>query len=345
MKHPDPDDYENEELEGESDDYVYLDEDDDARTARGSGTVAVLGIVAAVCAAVLLIVIGVTLVAPSLFKQPASDTDDPDALLHDLHLEEEEELKENPILEETGTEPTTEPTIPPEANPFNQYDFQYNKRNYLYCLKQESYVGIDVSAFQHDIDWNAVKASGVDFAMLRLGYRGWGKKGTLVEDEYIQQNLQGTAAAGIPIGVYFFSQATTLDEVYEEIEFMLDILGDYKLDYPIVLDWEVANPTEGRTQGVTRRMLTDMLRYFCDEMSGRGFDPMIYFNWTQASRMLYLNELEDYPFWLALYQDRMTFPFRVEMWQYTSEGRVPGIEGDVDINLYIPDLRGKTTTE
>ena len=86
-------------------------------------------------------------------------------------------------------------------------------------------------------------------------------------------------------------------------------------------------------------MLTDMLRYFCDEMSGRGFDPMIYFNWTQSSKMLYLNELEDYPFWLALYQDRMTFPYRVEMWQYTSEGSVPGIEGDVDINVYIPDLR------
>lgn len=81
-----------------------------------------------------------------------------------------------------------------------------------------------------------------------------------------------------------------------------------------------------------------MLRYFCDEMASRGYDAMIYFNWTQASKMLYLNELEDYPFWLALYQDRMTFPFRVEMWQYTSEGTVPGIEGEVDINVYIPDL-------
>ena len=200
-------------------------------------------------------------------------------------------------------------------------------------------MGVDVSAFQHDIDWNQVKASGVDFAMLRLGYRGWGAKGTLVEDEYIQQNLAGTAAAGIPIGAYFFSQATTLDEVHEEIEFMLEILGDYQLDYPIVLDWEVANPTEGRVRNVTRRELTDMLRYFCDEMNARGFDPMVYFNWTQASRMIYLSELEDYPFWLALYQDRMTFPFRVEMWQYTSEGKVPGIEGDVDINVYIPDLR------
>jgi lysozyme len=160
-----------------------------------------------------------------------------------------------------------------------------------------------------------------------------------VEDEYIQQNLAGTAAAGIPIGVYFFSQATSLDEVYEEIEFMLEILGDYELTYPIVLDWEIANAEEGRTKDVDRRLLTDMLRYFCDEMSSRGYDPMIYFNWTQASKMLYLNELEDYPFWLALYQDRMTFPYRVEMWQYTCEGTVPGIEGDVDINVYIPDLR------
>lgn len=337
MKHPDPNDYENEDFGEESDDYVYVDEDDDARTARGSGAVAVLGVVAAICAVVLVGVMLAATVLPDLFGG-SSKSDDPDALLHSLHLEEEQKLKDNPILEEGSTEPTTEPTIPPEANPFDQYDFQYNKRNYLYCLKQESYVGVDVSAFQKDIDWKAVKASGVDFAMLRLGYRGWGQKGTLVEDEYIQQNLRGTAEAGIPIGVYFFSQATTLNEVYEEIEFMLGILGDYPLEYPIVLDWEVANPTEGRVQGVTRRELTDMLRYFCDEMYGRGFEPMVYFNWTQASKMLYLNELEDYPFWLALYQDRMTFPFRVEMWQYTSEGTVPGIEGDVDINIYIPDL-------
>ena len=335
MKHSGPeDDYLYEELE-ESDDYVYLDEDDDARSAQGSGAVAVLGVIAALCALALVGVIVASIVAPSLFRSKTSD--DPDAILHSLHLEQEQELKENPQVE-GSTEPTTEPTIPPEANPFDQYDFQYNKHNYLYCLKQQSYVGVDVSAFQHDIDWKAVKASGVDFAMLRLGYRGWGAKGTLVEDEYIQKNLAGCAEAGMPIGVYFFSQATSLNEVYEEIEFMLDILGDYKLDYPIVLDWEEANPTEGRVRNVTRRELTDMLRYFCDEMNVRGFNPMVYFNWTQASKMIYLNELEDYPFWLALYQDRMTFPFRVEMWQYTSEGRVPGISGDVDINVYIPPI-------
>lgn len=338
MKHSVPDDEYTDDYEEYSEDYAYVEDDGDYAQPRTSGAVVFLGAAAAVCLVIFLLILAASFLLPSL-KEARQDQEDPDAFLHGIRLEEESQLKENPIVAEEETEATQETTIPPEANPFNQYDFQYNKQNYLYCLKQESYVGVDVSAFQHDIDWNQVKASGVDFAMLRLGYRGWGAKGTLVEDEYIQQNLAGTAAAGIPIGAYFFSQATTLDEVHEEIEFMLEILGDYQLDYPIVLDWEVANPTEGRVRNVTRRELTDMLRYFCDEMNARGFDPMVYFNWTQASRMIYLSELEDYPFWLALYQDRMTFPFRVEMWQYTSEGKVPGIEGDVDINVYIPDLR------
>ncbi len=242
-----------------SDDYVYVDDDENYASSHTSGTVVFLGIAAAVCVIILLVVLLASFLLPRLSAAKPEPEDDPSAMLHGLRLEEESELKDNPILE-TETEPTTEPTIPPEENPFDQYDFQYNKNNYLYCLKQESYVGVDVSAFQHDIDWNQVKASGVDFAMLRLGYRGWGSKGTLVKDEYIDQNLAGTAAAGIPIGAYFFSQATTLGEVYEEIEFMLEILGDYKLDYPIVLDWEVANPTEGRVRGVTRRELTEMLR-------------------------------------------------------------------------------------
>ena len=339
MKHSVPDDeYIPDDYEQYSEDYAYVEDDGSYDQPRTSGAVGFLGAAAAVCLVIFLLILAASFLLPSL-KEARQDQEDPDAFLHGIRLEEESLLKDNPIVAEEETEVTQETTIPPEANPFDQYDFQYNKQNYLYCLKQESYVGVDVSAFQHDIDWNQVKASGVDFAMLRLGYRGWGAKGTLVEDEYIQQNLAGTAAAGIPIGAYFFSQATTLDEVHEEIEFMLEILGDYPLEYPIVLDWEVANPTEGRVRNVTRRELTDMLRYFCDEMSARGFDPMVYFNWTQASRMLYLSELEDYPFWLALYQDRMTFPFRVEMWQYTSEGKVPGIEGDVDINVHIPDLR------
>lgn len=330
MKHP-PRDYQNSDFGEESDDYVYLDEDDAPSPQQGGR--AVLRAAVAILAVVLVGVMLAVTVLPGGKKNTAGG--DPDLILREEYSRQEDLLRDDPILAGTA-EPTEEPTVPPEESPYNQYDFQYSKRNYLYCLRQESRVGVDVSAFQKDIDWRAVKASGVDFAMLRLGYRGWGQKGTLVEDEYIRQNLQGTAQAGIPIGAYFFSQATSLDEVNQEIEFMLNILGDYPLEYPIVLDWEEANPTEGRVRDVTRRELTDMLRYFCDELRSRGYRPMVYFNWTQAKKMIYLSELEDYPFWLALYQDRMTFPYRVEMWQYTCQGSVPGIPGDVDINIYLP---------
>lgn len=319
-----------------SDDYAYFEEEDEDSAPPRNRLLVFLSITAILSG---LLLCGLLLMASPIFNWHALMGGDPEALLHGMHVQEESALQEDPMVEEP--EETTEPTIPPEENPFNQYDFQYNRYNYLYCLRQESYAGVDVSAFQNDVDWVRVKNSGIQFAMLRLGYRGWGAKGTLVEDEYIQKNLMETAAVGLPIGAYFFSQATTLDEVREEIAFMLDILGDYPLSYPIVLDWEVPDAAEARTRDVDRRTLTDMLHYFCDEMKLRGFEPMVYFNWTQASRLLYLNELEDFPFWLALYQDRMTYPFRVEMWQYSCTGTVPGIEGDVDLNVYVPDLRRK----
>lgn len=295
----------------------------------------VLLILAALCA---LLLVGVIAVSLPYFRQTPAD---PQALVQDVHVEEEQILKEEPLLpEETEPEVTTEPTIPPEANPYTQFDFQYNRDNYLICQAQDSYPGVDVSAFQGEIDWEAVAASGIKFAMIRLGYRGYGAKGNMVEDEYAQKNLQGAHDAGLYVGAYFFSQATNLQEVDDEIRFLLKILGDHELNMPLVLDWETVTDT-GRTRNVDRRTLTDCLRYFCDEVSLRGFQPMIYFNWSQARRMLYLNELEDYPFWLALYQDRMTFPYRVEMWQYTCTGRVPGIQGDVDINIFMPDYRGR----
>jgi GH25 family lysozyme M1 (1,4-beta-N-acetylmuramidase) len=82
--------------------------------------------------------------------------------------------------------------------------------------------------------------------------------------------------------------------------------------------------------------LTDIQRHFCGQARDLGYQPMIYFNWHQSEHLYYLSDLEEYPFWLALYQDRMTYPYRVEMWQYTDQGRVPGIQGNVDINVYMP---------
>ena len=124
------------------------------------------------------------------------------------------------------------------------------------------------------------------------------------------------------------------DQIDEEIKFMLEILGEHKLDLPIILDWEIP-VAEARTTGVTRRALTDMLKHFNTVMTGKGFTTMVYFNWNMSRNLLILSELENQPFWLALYQDRMTYPYKVEMWQYTDKGRVPGIQGDVDINVYM----------
>lgn len=287
------------------------------------------------CALLLAVVIFISL--PYFGKKPQTAAD-PESVLHQSYVQEEQELKEEPMVE--VPEETTEPTIPPEANPYTQFDFQYNRNNYLICTKQDSYPGVDVSLFQGNIDWNRVAKSGIKFAMVRLGYRGYGQKGNMVVDELAQANLEGAANAGLEVGAYFFSQATSLREVSEEIDLMLEVLGDFPLTMPLVLDWEIPN-AEARTVNVDRRTLTDCLKFFCEVVTEKGYHPMIYFNWGQAKRLIYLNELEDYPFWLALYQDRMTFPYRVEMWQYTCTGRVPGIDADVDINVFMPDLRAK----
>ena len=237
--------------------------------------------------------------------------------------------------EEEEMEPTSEPTIPPEPNPYDRLDFQYNRNNYLLLQNLNSYPGIDVSSYQNNIDWEQVKASGIEFAIIRLGYRGYGT-GKMMEDPFAKKNLKGASEAGIAIGAYFFSQALNIKEADEEINFMLKILGDYELDMPIILDWEI--PTaDARTAKMDARTLTDIQLHFCEVMEEKGYQPMIYFNWYQSENLYYLHELEDYPFWLAMYQDRMTYPWKVEMWQYTCTGRVPGIVGDVDINVYMPD--------
>ncbi len=301
---------------------------------------AIMAVIALLCAVIL----GLTIVICLPYMQEEKRVEAPTApteatiLLPTAPAEtrdpEDPQAMKNAEAAAEETLPSVEPIVEPEANPYGRLDFQYDRNNYLYCLRQDSYPGVDVSAFQRDIDWQKVKDSGIRFAMLRLGYRGY-ESGKLVEDEYIQKNLEKTTEVGMPIGAYFFSQALTIQEVDEEIDFMLKVLGDYELHMPIVLDWEI--PTENaRTAKMDARTLTALQEYFCETMVEKGYTPMVYFNWHQSNTLLYLNELEEYPFWLALYSNRMTYPYHVEMWQYTASGKVPGIPGDVDINVYMP---------
>lgn len=279
-----------------------------------------------------LVLMGMLIACIPYYDTGTREIADPEPLLQQQREQEQEEPPEEPPTEETQM-----PTVPPEKNPYNRRDFQFDSYNYLLCTQQDSYPGIDVSSFQGLIDWQKVKASGIRFAMIRLGYRGYGQAGNMVEDDYARRNLEEARKAGLEIGAYFFSQATTVDEVDDEIFFFMKILGDTELTMPIVLDWERVGVETARTNNVDAETLTAMQKHFCKTMVDFGYTPMVYFNWHLAESSLYLSELEDYPFWLALYQNYMTYPFRVEMWQYTCTGRVPGIQGDVDIDVYMPD--------
>ena len=289
----------------------------------------IMAIIALLCALLLAAVIFVSM--------PYFGADeDPDALPQRHEPQRATEARVETFLEPTVPETGPEnPTIPPDPNPYDRYDFQYNRNNYLLLQNVHSSAGVDVSAYQGNIDWEKVKASGIEFAIVRLGYRGYGS-GKLVKDDYAVKNLEGARKAGLKVGAYFFSQALSVKEVDQEIAFMMDVLDGFLPDMYMVLDWEI--PTaDARTASMDARTLTDIQLHFCRTVSEKGYSPLVYFNWHQSENLYYLSELEDYPFWLALYQDRMTYPWKVEMWQYTSSGRVPGIAGDVDINVYMPN--------
>lgn len=244
-----------------------------------------------------------------------------------------------PMLAPTDppTEPPTEPepTEPPaDPNPYGLYDFQFEGK-YLKLLEGESITGIDVSHYQGVIDWQKVKESGVEFVMIRLGYRGY-SVGGIMEDPNFAANFQGAKDAGLDVGVYFFSQAVSVEEAVEEAEFVLGKLNGAELQMPIVYDWEYISDT-ARTANVDRRTLTDCSLAFLQKVEEAGYWPMLYFNTLQSRKLLHLDELNQYDFWLALYSHRMTFPYKIKMWQYTSEGRVPGIEGNCDINVFFPE--------
>lgn len=245
-----------------------------------------------------------------------------------------------------GSRPDPKPEKTKKPNPMPEsvldktevapMDFVYDG-DYLTCTTRESVLGIDVSGFQGTIDWQQVKDAGIRFAMIRVGGRGYGQEGSLYADSKAPGYYQGAKEAGLQIGAYFFSQATNPEEAVEEAEYALSLIQDWELDLPLVCDWEYMGPD---TYGdkATRRSLTDSMKAFCQTVEAGGHEPMIYFNPDHAEEEFYLEEMKDYRFWLAYYTDWMDYPYRVDMWQYTSTGSVPGIQGNVDLNLYFPPI-------
>lgn len=235
------------------------------------------------------------------------------------------------------TEATTESTEPASllpTNPYGRNDFQYYG-DYLTCISGESIMGIDVSRYQGDIDWEKVRNAGVEFAIIRVGGRSYGDDGELYTDDNAYINYTGAKAAGIKVGVYFFAQAINVTEAREEAAFVLEQIDGWELDMPVVYDWEHVS-SQARTANMGVTTLTNCTREFCQAIEEAGYEAMIYFNPTHSDKRVDLEKLMDYKFWLAMYSDRMTYPYKVDMWQYTDQGTIPGIEGYVDINLFFP---------
>ncbi len=201
-----------------------------------------------------------------------------------------------------------------------------------------SEVGVDVSEHDGAIDWTAVKAGGADFAMVRVGYRGYGS-GAIVRDTYFEANMRGAAEAGLKVGVYFFSQAVTAEEAREEARFVLDEIErtGVKPSYPVVFDQEAITDDSARTDLLTDEQLTSNALAFCKEIEAAGYQPMIYGNQHDLARLDLSGELGNYDIWYAEYGvDEPTGEIDFTIWQHTASGTVSGIpttEGQVDMNI------------
>ena len=192
-------------------------------------------------------------------------------------------------------------------------------------------VGIDVSKWQGDIDWQRVKEAGVEFAIIRAGYRG-STVGALIEDPCFESNMRGAAAAGIPTGVYFFTQATNEVEAVEEASMVLELIRDFSPEYPIFIDTEGAGGN-GRADGLDVETRTLVCEAFCRTIRNAGYTAGVYAskNWYQTR--VDVSKLEKYVIWLAEYRSAPSYEGYYEMWQHTSKGSIDGIDGNVDLDI------------
>lgn len=200
-----------------------------------------------------------------------------------------------------------------------------------------SHKGIDVSRHQGNIDWTKVAQDGVEFAFIRVAYRGYGT-GKMEEDSYFDQNVQGAQAAGIKTGVYIYSQAITEEEVLEEANLVLQKIAPYQLECPIVFDVELVSGANGRMNNITLEERTNLTLLFCQTIEAAGYKPMIYHNTEMGALKIDVSALEDYDKWFASYSETLYYPYEYKVWQYTPHGKVAGISSEVDLNICIEPI-------
>ena len=239
-----------------------------------------------------------------------------------------------------------------ERDPLRLYegDFHWENGRLVYDGRAfKTRFGIDVSAYQNrasgeskTIDWDAVRDDGVDFVMVRVGYRGTGQAGTLNQDEFYAQNIDGAMAAGLETGVYFFAQAITVEEAIEEADFVIELLRDHEIDGPVAYDWEM-HDSSYRVYGTSPEMAAACAIAFCERIKEAGYTPMIYAGQYVSYIKYDQGAISQYLSWYPEYKSDKseklypTFYYQMDYWQFSSNCYVNGIGGRVDGNLqFIP---------
>lgn len=227
-----------------------------------------------------------------------------------------------------------------EHHGFADTDFEIDDNGYLHYVGNDESVkiknGIDVSRFQGKIDWKKVADSGIEFAIIRVGLRGT-SEGKLLVDDMFETNIKGAVENGIKVGVYIYSQALNKEEAKEEARLVLDNIEPYNITYPVVIDIESADSDTARTNDLTSDEYEVVAKTFCDMVKSAGYEPMIYGNVKSFTLLMDAEDVDDYGIWIAYYGTPLYYPYHFNVWQYSSTGKVDGIDGHVDLNICITD--------
>ncbi len=224
-------------------------------------------------------------------------------------------------------------TIP--GNPYLKENFVTEESGFRYYKendKVKTTLCIDISSHQGAVDWPKVAASGVQAVIIRAGYRGYGS-GKMVMDEQAEGNINGATSNGLKTGVYFFSQAITEEEIDEEVRALLEMVEPYHITGPIAIDVEKLDAGTARTNSLSADDRTALVIHFCEKVKEAGYTPMIYGNAYSLFHMLNYRQICTYPIWYAYYSDSLYYHYDLAMWQYSSNGKVPGVTGNVDLNV------------
>ncbi len=239
----------------------------------------------------------------------------------------------------TGADGTEEWVL---INPYltqNTYDFtkieeKAGLKRYMENGKDTSYVGVDVSKHTGEINFTGMKAAGVDYVMIRLGSRGY-STGQISLDENFTENIEGAIAAGLEVGVYFYSQAITQEEAVQEANFVVQNLEPYRanITYPVAFDMELVSNTTSRVESLSREDKTSVTTAFLEGVEAAGYVPMIYGDKEWLLKEIDLTKLQDFDVWLAQETDIPDYPYQYTMWQYSTSGVLNGIDGNADLNI------------